>query len=643
MREIYRPLQRWYFAVFALYYAVMLPGHADFYVGTQRIVMLALAGAAFLIALAGFFVFRRRLGMKMAEAFIFALNALVVLNVLVALNIEFKSVKLVYFVIIAIAFSMASVSFRQSLASIAIAAAAYLSFMPRLDAATFTTFGFLSVGAAIASMSIAILMRRALMAIANAKIEAEDQLANARELESTLRQQSLSDELTGLPNRRAFFRQLEAIVPDPSGHSPEAPALHHWLILLDLDGFKAVNDIHGHFIGDRLLEEVARRIKAVCGADMHVSRMGGDEFNMILTVREDVRESGDGGPCTAHERCQALLAAVSQPYVIEGRHIRISATVGYKRVEPEETIERQLTQADYALITAKKRGKNCALEFTSDLAQASDEREIIEQAMRQADLESELDLVFQPQFDFTAERIVAVEALARWDSPIVGRIPPDQFIRIAEESGLITGITMTVVEKAFRTASQWDGSLRLAINLSSYDLINDPNIDHIIALSSELGVNPANVEFEVTETAMMVDFDKATANLARLSGHGFGLALDDFGTGYSNFSYLRRLPITKLKVDRSFLENPGEEMTERMLASLAGMARLLGVHCLLEGIEDEIGLLMAKRVGAQSVQGYLFGAPMSEAELTRHIARSGLENADGAERAGVVLRSRDRR
>lgn len=197
----------------------------------------------------------------------------------------------------------------------------------------------------------------------------------------------------------------------------------------------------------------------------------------------------------------------------------------------------------------------------------------------------------------------------------MGHVGPDRFIKVAEESGLITDITLTVVEKALKELKSWNRPIPLSINLSSHDLVSDPMIDQIIAKSVSLDVEPSLVEFEVTETAMLADFEKAAANLDRLAQAGFSIALDDFGTGYSNFNYLRSLPITKLKVDRSFLENPGDPMTEKILFSLAGMARTLGVHCLLEGVEDELDLLTAKRVGAESVQGFLFGKPMSAEEL----------------------------
>nr|MDJ0642867.1 EAL domain-containing protein [Erythrobacter sp.] len=248
-------------------------------------------------------------------------------------------------------------------------------------------------------------------------------------------------------------------------------------------------------------------------------------------------------------------------------------------------------------------------------AQQAQARYEIEQALRCADLEKEIDLVFQPQISLGTNAIVRAEALARWTSPHVGKIEPLRFIKIAEQSGLITGITLVVVEKSLNQLKSWPSPIPLSINLSGYDLISDPTIDQIIELVRSSGIDPKLIEFEVTETAMMGDFDKATANLNRLAELGFSIALDDFGTGYSNFSYLRSLPIEKLKVDRSFIQDPTDPMTEKILSSLAGMARILGVHCLLEGVEDEIELLMAKRIGAESVQGYYFGEPMSAEAL----------------------------
>ncbi|WP_367947298.1 EAL domain-containing protein [Sphingopyxis sp. BSNA05] len=216
--------------------------------------------------------------------------------------------------------------------------------------------------------------------------------------------------------------------------------------------------------------------------------------------------------------------------------------------------------------------------------------------------------------------MVRAEALARWKSPVIGEIMPTRFIEVAEESGLIANITLAVLKQAIAALKSWKDPIPLSINLSGHDLISDQIISQIIAQVQASELDPALLEFEVTETAMMADTHKASSNMLRLAALGHPLALDDFGTGYSNFSYLRTLPISKLKVDRSFMKDVSDPMTEKILHSLVGMARTLGVDCLLEGVEDEIQLVLAKRVGTHMVQGYLFGIPMTDGELLTSLA-----------------------
>jgi predicted signal transduction protein with EAL and GGDEF domain len=303
--------------------------------------------------------------------------------------------------------------------------------------------------------------------------------------------------------------------------------------------------------------------------------------------------------------------------------VRVSCSAGCVRFDPRQASDAQISNADYALMVAKKQGKNQTVLFDKEHESEAKVRLEIETALRGANLASELSVVFQPQVRLGDNEVVGAEVLARWTSPAVGTIPPDQFIKIAEESGLVTNITLVVVEKALRELQGWNQKLPLSINLSAHDLMSDPAVEQIIELIERYKISASLIEFEVTETAMMADVQKATANLMRLSDAGYSIALDDFGSGYSNFSYLRSLPITRLKVDRSFIEDPSDPMAEKVLASLVGMARVLGVNCLLEGVEDEISLLMAKRAGAELVQGYLFSQPMSAADLRSALSGHG--------------------
>ncbi|MEM9501373.1 MAG: EAL domain-containing protein [Pseudomonadota bacterium] len=608
VEEIYRPILRGYFSVFALYYLVMTPFNFTSLSGFDRVALVSASVLAACTGLFGSWYTRKPAPAHHIEMLLLAMNCLVVGNVVIALNINFAAEKLTYFVIVAMLFALASVNFRQSALSIAFAMVALIGFFPLLDGETLSGFAFLTFGAAMASVAIAFFLRKAVTKIADAKIEAEEELEKARVVSEEMREKSLSDSLTMLPNRRAFFAILRKIVRDQNTKQPRDNV---WLMLVDLDGFKTVNDIHGHLTGDLLLKEVARRLELFAGKAIHVSRMGGDEFNMILAgqVSED----------QVRARCDELLALLAETYTIDGRHIRISCSVGCKLMDLNESTRTQISQADYALMVAKKKGRNRAVLFDDAHARESQTRHEIEQALRCADLAEEIDLAFQPQINLRSNSMECAEVLARWNSPHVGKIEPLQFIRIAEESGLITGVTLVVVEKTLRRLQSWPTPIPLSINLSGYDLISDPTIDQIISLTEQFDIDPALIEFEVTETAMMADFEKATANLKRLTELGFSIALDDFGTGYSNFSYLRALPIEKLKVDRSFIQDPADPMTEKILSSLAGMARVLGVHCLFEGVEDELELLMAKRAGAESVQGYFFGEPMSEAALLERV------------------------
>ena len=610
--EIYRPILRAYFVVYAVYYGVMLALNGlTMEIDRDFLLLQSATLLATLFGIVGAWQMRKLQPDLTTEAMILVMNLLVIGNVFIALSIEFLPQKLTYFIIMSMLFALASPSFRQSLVAITLALGALLSFAVKLDSATLSAYGFLSLGAAMSSLAIAYYLRKAIRRISRANNQARSELSDAMELSAEMREQSLSDSLTQLPNRRAFFEALGSVVSEhhekAQGEANDADQI--WLVLLDLDGFKAVNDVHGHKAGDLLLQAIAERLREFAKVGAHISRMGGDEFNMIVTGVSDERE--------LYDRCSALLAQLAAPYFIEDRQVRVSCSAGCVRFDPSKPSEAQISNADYALMVAKKQGKNQTVIFDREHEAEARIRLEIETALRGANLADELSIVFQPQVRLGDNEVVGAEVLARWTSPAVGTIPPDRFIKIAEESGLVTNITLVVVEKALAELRGWNAKLPISINLSAHDLVSDPVIEQIIALIEQSNASPSMIEFEVTETAMMGDIQKATANLMRLSETGFSIALDDFGSGYSNFSYLRSLPITRLKVDRSFVDDPTDPTAEKVLSSLVGMARVLGVNCLVEGVEDEFSLLMAKRAGAEHVQGYLFSQPMDAEELRK--------------------------
>ena len=608
--EIYRPILRGYFLVFALYYAIMLGlNWLSMEAGRDFLMLQSATFSATAFAIFAAWQIRTAQSEVKTEALLLGMNLLVICNVWTALTIAFLPEKLTYFIIMSMLFALASPSFRQSVAAITLSLGAMMTFADRLDDATLIAFGFLSFGAAMSSLAIAYYLRSAIIRIAKANNEARSELSQAQALSAEMREKSLSDSLTKLPNRRAFFAALGQVVAEHGERGADASNTgdQTWLVLLDLDGFKAVNDVHGHKAGDLLLQAIAERLRDFAQTGAHISRMGGDEFNMIVSGLRDER--------AVYEQCSALLLKLAEPYYIEGRQVRVSCSAGCVQFDPTKPSEAQISNADYALMVAKKQGKNQTVIFDREHETEARVRLEIETALRGANLADELSIVFQPQVRLGDNEVVGAEVLARWTSPAVGTIAPDRFIRIAEESGLVTNITLVVVEKALAELRGWTAKLPISINLSAHDLMSDPVIEQVIALIEASDVGASMIEFEVTETAMMGDVQKATANLVRLAEAGFSIALDDFGSGYSNFSYLRSLPIKRLKVDRSFIEDPTDPMAEKVLSSLVGMARVLGVNCLIEGVEDEFSLLMAKRAGAEHVQGYLFSEPMSAQDL----------------------------
>ena len=602
--QIYRPIIRGYFAVAAVYYVIMTFSHFWAMIGPDLALMASASITASIVILAAWYYLKNPPPIVRLEIVTNIVNLLMLTNVLVALHIAYAQPKLVYFLIMAMIFAFACVSMRQALISIAATIGGLIYQLMTHDPGQLMIYGFIAFAAAMSAIAITFFLRRAIGLAVIARHKAELRLKQTESIGETMRQKSLSDSLTKLPNRRAFFEAFKWHKAHIDGDS------QHWLILLDLDGFKAVNDVYGHIMGDELLKAASDRMRTFCGSDAHVSRMGGDEFNIILSNCSDKE---------IEKWCEDLLENIAQVYQIEDRLIQISCSIGCHRISTDKSVTQTIRNADFALLHAKKHGKNRVIVFRAEHAKEAAERYKIEQALRVADFDQEIELLFQPQFDLSKNQIVRAEALARWNSPVLGQIDPSRFIKIAEESGLIANITLTVLAKTIAELKSWKEPIPLSINLSAHDLLSDQIIDQIIEQVRDSGISSELLEFEVTETAMMVDVQKASDNMKRLAQLGHPMALDDFGTGYSNFTYLRNLPIDKLKVDRSFMENLTDPMTEKILHSLSGMARTLDVHCLLEGIENELELLMAKRVGAQSVQGYLFGMPMSAVELLQKL------------------------
>jgi diguanylate cyclase (GGDEF)-like protein len=422
------------------------------------------------------------------------------------------------------------------------------------------------------------------------------------EAESRLQHQALTDDLTGLPNRRLLSDRLSQVL-EMAKRDRRIIAL----LYLDLDGFKLVNDSLGHSVGDTLLAEVARRLGARIRKSDTLARLGGDEFTVVLTKLNSPEE--------AALVANSLLDALSRPFLIEKHEITISASIGIS-VFPANGMDagELLQQADSAMYSAKRDGKNRIMYFTSELGMSVRERLNLENQLRTALVKGEITVHYQPEFDIATHRLVRFEALARWQHPTLGNITPDRFIPIAEESGLIIPLGTFVLEQACREAVTWqsigEGSTQVAVNVSTVQFRRETFVDEVAAALKSSGLDPKLLQLELTESIMLDGTERASNTMRSLAAMGVSIAVDDFGTGYSCFSYLPKLPFNTLKIDRAFVSELGKraEMTA-MIRSLVTLAHNLNMQVVVEGIETAQQLEAIEALGGNEVQGYLLGRP----------------------------------
>lgn len=426
------------------------------------------------------------------------------------------------------------------------------------------------------------------------------------EAEERIRQLAYFDPLTRLANRSLLQdRVCQALA------QAERDKYQVALLFVDLDRFKNINDSLGHFSGDRVLQSVAERLESCLRWADTVARLGGDEF-VVLCPEQDV----DG----AREVAQRLIDALARPYPLGQTELTITASIGIS-LFPQDggDFETLLKHADTAMYRAKASGRNQLQFFSREMNVAALERLVLENSLRQALERQEFELVYQPQVDAGTGRIVAAEALLRWNHPQAGVIMPGRFIPVAEDSGLILSLGDWVLAEACRQLCSWQAlglssEFRLAVNISAIQLAVSDFDQRVARILAETGVNPACLELELTESAAMADVEAGSAMLRRLQDLGVGLAIDDFGTGYSSLSYLKRFPIDKLKIDQSLIRDIVEDANDRAIAeAIISLAHVLRLPVVAEGVEkpDQLDLLSGK--GCDLVQGYHFSRPV-EAE-----------------------------
>ena len=440
-----------------------------------------------------------------------------------------------------------------------------------------------------------------------------------RQREKQITQMGLTDALTGLGNRRALFEVLNGV----GATSPEGA-----LLLLDLDGFKAVNDVFGHLVGDDLLKQVGKRLNDICAGTGEVFRLGGDEFAIVTQL------------CTgmACKTAQNVIADLERPFDVEGRDILISASIGIADISEGDphSATSPLGNADVALYEAKKDGRRCWRVFTSDLRERTNFQNIVAADLPRAISESAIRVHYQPQLELKGGRIIGVEALARWTHPTLGEIGPDIFVGKAEQLGLIRRLDYYVLSKACRDIQKLNRSgadLRLSVNVSPLEAGRTGYSEELLELVTSLRFAKNRLTLELTENTVMEDFEIVAANLTRLAEAGVKIAIDDFGSGYSNLSYLTRFPFSYLKVDRSLAAKTGENAKDQaVLSGVNYIASNLGLTVVLEGIESKRQLDFARQIGAGEVQGYQVARPMSIEDLELFLREQGAQKLETSQR-----------
>lgn len=436
------------------------------------------------------------------------------------------------------------------------------------------------------------------------------------------RSESLADEnirlanvdlLTGLPNRRAFFARL-----DEAFAAAQATRTSLVVGIIDLDGFKPVNDLHGLGMGDRLLAEVGQRLAGLARPlDFFAARLGGDEFALIrLGPADDATLLGLG---------DMICEVLSAPYAFHDTAIQISASAGLAAypalaANPEQLFER----ADHALHDSKTAHRGSASLFSAGHEARLNDNALIEQTLKTADLEAELVVEFQPIVETRSNRVLGFEALARWDSAVLGRVPPARFIPVAERAGFIGQLTRPLLRKALAAARTWPGEPRLSFNLSAHDLNAPEGISALIAIIEHGGFDPRRLDLEITETAFARDFDQVRRSTEMLRRLGCGISLDDFGTGYSSLSRLHELPLTKLKIDRSFVSDLDRSpASHKIIKLLLALCQDMGLECVIEGVETRREMALLEKLGGRVVQGYYYSPPIPEADVPDYLRRQG--------------------
>jgi diguanylate cyclase (GGDEF)-like protein len=435
-------------------------------------------------------------------------------------------------------------------------------------------------------------------------------------LERQLRYRAFHDSLTQLANRALFADRVDHAL---ARQAREGRSIA--VVVLDLDGFKTINDSLGHTAGDQLLVAAAQRLGNQLRPGDTAARLGGDEFAVLVEDIDDLDE------VTA--LAERLLDVFAEPFAVAGKHLNVTASIGVTLNRTGDGPEELVRNADMAMYRAKSEGKSCVRVFEPEMHDAAIARLDLEAELRRALLRRQLVVHYQPTVHLGTGRVIGFEALVRWEHPDRGRLAPAEFIPLAEETGLIVDIGRWVLREACAEASGWRAAhpeleIGIAVNLSPRQLLDGRLIDDIAETLETASLDAGALTIEITESVILVDRDAAVLRLKELKALGVRIALDDFGTGYSSLSRLRELPIDLLKIDKAFVDGVATNtQSSGLVHAILRRADTLALETIAEGVEEEEQAEQLERLGSQYVQGFLYSPPLPAPEVPTFIAARG--------------------